>query len=205
MLFISVSLLIIAIFTYLMYAVMSGSILYHAVKVSNNPKLINNHIVSNLPNKSLNMVSSTNSLSSVLSFYKDNYEQAFINACENVRWLSIQNNCSNPNDYYNSWTFLPSTAGYINSITGVQTAFNCSSRSQFGEYVFYNAISKITSNTCVACYYNLNPNTISSNLPYAQSLPYKSGAYGQNITHSIISMGDPCAVGSFVSCTYICK
>jgi hypothetical protein len=179
--------------------------LYHAINTPQNPKLNTYHIVSSLPNKTLNNISSTNTIQSIVSFYKDSYEQAFINACENVRWLSIQNNCNNPNDFNQAWSFLPSSAGSVNSITGTATPtsmprnFSCTTTSAFGEYVLYSSISRLQSNTCVSCYYNLNSN---SAIPYSGLLPYKSGPYGTNTTHSTASMGDPCAVGSFITCTY---
>jgi len=179
--------------------------LYHAINTPQNPKLNTYHIISSLPNKTLNNTSSTNTIQSIVSFYKDSYEQAFINACENVRWLSIQNNCNNPNDFNQAWSFLPSLSNDVRSITGTTTPtsmprnFSCNTVSNFGQYVLYQSISGLLSNTCVSCYYNLNSN---SAIPYSGLLPYKSGPYGTNTTHSTASMGDPCAVGSFISCTY---
>lgn len=200
MLFITIAFLIIAIMSYILYMVSSSIPLYHAINTPQNPKLNTYHIVSSLPNKTLNNTSSTNTIQSLVSTYRDSYEQAFINACENVRWLSIQSNCpNNPNDFNQAWSFLPSLSNDVRSITGTTTPFSCNTTSAFGEYVLYNSISRLQSNTCVSCYYNLNSN---SAIPYSGLLPYKSGPYGTNTTHSTASMGDPCAVGSFISCTY---
>jgi hypothetical protein len=207
MLFITIAFLIIAIMSYILYMVSSSIPLYHAVNTPQNPKLNNYHIVSSLPNKTiaLSQTSNVSTISSLVSTYRDSYEQAFINACENVRWLSIQNNCTNPNDFNQAWSFLPSLSNDVRSITGTTTptsmprGFSCNTTSAFGEYVLYNSISRLQSNTCVSCYYNLNSN---SAIPYSGLLPYKSGPYGTNTTHSTASMGDPCAVGSFISCTY---
>ena len=205
MLFITVAFLIIAIMSYILYMVSSSIPLYHAINTPQNPKLNTYHIISNLQNKTLNNISSTNTIQNIVSFYKDSYEQAFINACENVRWLSIQNNCGNPNDFNQAWSFLPSLSNDVRSITGTTTptsmprGFSCNTISNFGQYVLYQSISGLLSNTCVSCYYNLNSN---SAIPYSGLLPYKSGPYGTNTTHSTASMGDPCAVGSFISCTY---
>ncbi len=201
MLFITVAFLIIAIMSYILYLVSSTIPLYHAVNI---PKtnLSTYHIISNLPNKTLSNVSNTNSIQSIVSFYKDSYEQAFINACENVRWLSIQNSCPNPNDFNQAWSFLPSLTGSVSLIKGYSTPFSCQSSSSFGEYVLYSSILGLQSNTCVQCYYNLSSNT---SIPYSIPLPYKiNSPYGTNTTHSLTSMGDPCAVGSFISCTYVC-
>jgi len=206
MLFITVAFLIIAIMSYILYMVSSSIPLYHAINTPQNPKLNTYHIISSLPNKTLNnnrvadLSSSTNTIQSIVSFYKDSYEQAFINACENVRWLSIQNNCTNPNDFNQAWSFLPSLTGNINNITGSNTPFSCNTVSNFGQYVLYQSISGLLSNTCVSCYYNLSSNT---SIPYSMPLPYKINTpYGTNTTHSLTSMGDPCAVGSFITCTY---
>lgn len=200
MLFITVAFLIIAIMSYVLYMVSSSIPLYHAINTPQNPKLNTYHIISSLPNKTLNNISSTNTIQSIVSFYKDSYEQAFINTCENVRWLSIQNNCNNPNDFNQAWSFLPSLTGNVNNITGSNIAFSCNTTSAFGKYVLYNSISRLQSNTCVSCYYNLSSNT---SIPYSMPLPYKiNTTYGTNTTHSLTSMGDPCAVGSFISCTY---
>ncbi|WP_337954094.1 MULTISPECIES: hypothetical protein [unclassified Hydrogenobaculum] len=189
--------------SYILYMVSSSIPLYHAINTPQNPKLNTYHIVSSLPNKTLNNTSSTNPIQNIVSFYKDSYEQAFINACENARWLSIKNNCSNPNDFNQAWSFLPSLTGNVNNITGSNIAFSCNTKSAFGEYVLYNSISSLQSNTCVSCYYNLNSNNA---IPYSGLLPYKSSSYyGTNTTHSLTSMGDPCAVGSFISCTYVCS
>jgi hypothetical protein len=175
--------------------------LYHAINTRQNPKLNTYHIVSSLPNKTitLSQTSNVSTISSLVSTYRDSYEQAFINACENVRWLSIQNNCGNPNDFNQAWSFLPSLTGNVNNIKGTNIAFSCNTISNFGQYVLYQSISGLLSNTCVSCYYNLNSN---SAIPYSGLLPYKNGPYGTNTTHSLTSMGDPCAVGSFISCTY---
>ena len=199
MLFITVAFLIIAIMSYILYMVSSSIPLYHAINTPQNPKLNTYHIVSSLPDKTLNNISSTNTIQSIVSFYKDSYEQAFINACENVRWLSIQNNCTNPNDFHQVWSFLPSLTGNVNNIKGTNIAFSCNTISNFGQYVLYQSISGLLSNKCVSCYYNLNSNNA---IPYSGLLPYKNGPYGTNTTHSLKSMGDPCAVGSFISCTY---
>ena len=207
MLFITIAFLIIAIMSYILYMVSSSIPLYHAVntpiawQTCQNPKLNTYHIVSSLPNKTiaLSQTSNVSTISSLVSTYRDSYEQAFINACENVRWLSIQNNCTNPNDFNQAWSFLPSLSNDVRSITGTTTPFSCNTVSNFGQYVLYQSISGLLSNTCVSCYYNLNSN---SAIPYSGLLPYKSGPYGTNTTHSTASMGDPCAVGSFISCTY---
>lgn len=202
MLFIVISFLIIAIFTYLLTTLMHVGALYHALNSPYNKNIIQQHIVSNLPNKNLQSQSNYSN-TSVANTYKDNITQAFINACENVRWLSIQNNCTNPNDFNTAWSFLPSLSGNINSISGSNVAFSCGSISAFGEGILYKSISNIISNTCVSCFYNLqNP----SSVPYSQLLPYKNNSpYGTNTSHTNISMGDPCAMGSFISCTFICK
>jgi len=208
MLFITVAFLIIAIMSYILYMVSSSIPLYHAINTPQNPKLNTYHIISSLPNKTITLIPwqtcsqtyNVSTISSIVSFYKDSYEQAFINACENVRWLSIQNNCNNPNDFNQAWSFLPSLTGNVNNITGTNTPFSCTTTSAFGEYVLYNSISRLQSNTCVSCYYNLSSNT---SIPYSMPLPYKINTpYGTNTTHSLTSMGDPCAVGSFISCTY---
>jgi hypothetical protein len=207
MLFITVAFLIIAIMSYILYMVSSSIPLYHAINTRQNPKLNTYHIVSSLPNKTitLSQTSNVSTISSLVSTYRDSYEQAFINACENVRWLSIQNNCGNPNDFNQAWSFLPSLSNDVRSITGTTTptsmprGFSCNTISNFGQYVLYQSISGLLSNTCVSCYYNLNSN---SAIPYSGLLPYKNGPYGTNTTHSLTSMGDPCAVGSFISCTY---
>jgi hypothetical protein len=208
MLFITVAFLIIAIMSYILYLVASTVPLYHAVNVVPKPNISTYHIISNLPNKTLNnnrvvdLSSTTNSIQSIVSFYKDSYEQAFINACENARWLSIKNNCSNPNDFNQAWSFLSSLTGNVNTITGSNITFSCNTKSAFGEYVLYSSISGLQSNTCVSCYYNLLSNTY---IPYSMPLPYKINTpYGTNTAHSLTSMGDPCAVGSFISCTYVC-
>ncbi|MGC8649567.1 MAG: hypothetical protein ACP5S8_01175 [Hydrogenobaculum sp.] len=202
MLFITVAFLIIAIISYILYMVASTVPLYHAVNVVPKPNISTYHIISNLPNKTLSNTSTTNAIQSIVSFYKDSYEQAFINACENTRWLSIKNNCSNPNDFNQAWSFLPSLTGSTNTITGSNILFSCNTKSAFGEYVLYSSISGLQSNTCVQCYYNLSSNT---SIPYSMPLPYKiNSPYGTNTTHSLTSMGDPCAVGSFISCTYVC-
>ncbi len=202
MLLIVASFLVIAIFTYILASFMHVGALYHALNTPQNKNIIEQHIVSNLPNKSLN-TNSYYSNTSVISIYKDNITQAFINACENVRWLSIQNNCPNPNDFNTAWGFLPSLSGNVNNINGSNVAFSCASVSAFGEGILYKSISNIISNTCVSCFYNLqNPNYI----PYSQMMPYKNNSpYGTNTSHTNVSIGDPCAVGSFISCTFICR
>lgn len=178
--------------------------LYHALNNTKNPNTIQANIVSNLPTNNLPNISNTNN-TNLINIYKDNLTQAFVNTCENVRWLSIQNNCQNPNDYVVAWSFLGSLSGSVNSITGLAAPFSCNNINSFGRSILYKSISNMISNTCVQCVYNLNYNTNSS-VPYSESSPYKNNSsYGTNITHSITSMGDPCAVGSFISCTYICK
>lgn len=189
--------------SYILYIASSAIPLYHAINTPPNPKTSTYHIVSNLPNKAINNISTTNNIQSILSYYKESYEQAFINACENVRWLSIKNNCQNPNDFNQAWSFLPSYSGFVSNIRGVQTPFSCASYSSFGEYVLYSSLSGLQSNTCISCYYNLSNN---NTIPYSSLLPYKNNSpYGTNTTHSLTHMGDPCAIGSFISCTYICN